>query len=424
MYSNTNNILRATFFIFCCSLFLTGCDKDENLSPRSFSTSIEDADISGFAVHWTESTDPENSIVKYRVYIAENLPEEELQLVADNISETQFADKNREYFFFYKFTGLKHNTSYKGKVVAFDQEGNETEIPFNGTTVEDTYMPEFAKVETLPFKNSADLTIIMRGHSDQLSELTADIYLNEVLVRESSEIRYESFPVEEYVFTEELIDLEEDTEYDVKIVVKALNNSVVNEFTFSTTGDTFEGDLTFKYQNEVDEFATQQYSRIKGNVIVYLPSGCHPMNADNECNFNITDLSILNTVVEIEGDFYIGAWMDSVTLAGDSVTGFINLESVTGNLIIHKTDLSNLFGKINNVGGDLSIDFSIGFTALDIFSNLGGVGGNIAITYNGDLADFCALETVITNGLSGSYDVFQNAYNPTQDDITNGNCSQ
>lgn len=51
--------------------------------------------------------------------------------------------------------------------------------------------------------------------------------------------------------------------------------------------------------------------------------------------------------------------------------------------------------------------------------------GLVIITKNDLLTDFCSLENVIqSGGLSGSFTVESNSYNPTLDDIINGNCSQ
>ena len=44
--------------------------------------------------------------------------------------------------------------------------------------------------------------------------------------------------------------------------------------------------------------------------------------------------------------------------------------------------------------------------------------------YNSSLTDLCSVSLLLDNGLISSYFVYDNAYNPTQQDIIDGNCSQ
>jgi hypothetical protein len=50
-------------------------------------------------------------------------------------------------------------------------------------------------------------------------------------------------------------------------------------------------------------------------------------------------------------------------------------------------------------------------------------GSNATFVNNLELVDFCGLQTVIQNGGFQSFDSFGNAYNPSREDILNGNCS-
>ncbi len=160
-------------------------EKDaENLPPRSFGIGVEEAGSSNLMVRWSESTDPENSIVKYKVYIAEDMPEVELELVADDIVESQFAEKNREFFFFHNVMNLKESTAYKGKVVAFDQDGNETEMTFSGLTIKDTFLPKIGGRFTLAYRNEANIKVETFLDETYLNfdKLTADFYVDGELV--------------------------------------------------------------------------------------------------------------------------------------------------------------------------------------------------------------------------------------------------
>lgn len=62
-------------------------------------------------------------------------------------------------------------------------------------------------------------------------------------------------------------------------------------------------------------------------------------------------------------------------------------------------------------------------TNLDSFGNFNRIDGNLKIGYNDFLTDFCGLTNLITNGYVGGYQVYGNGFNPSQQDIIDGNCS-
>ena len=98
-----------------------------------------------------------------------------------------------------------------------------------------------------------------------------------------------------------------------------------------------------------------------------------------------------------------------------------------GNIIIGSNDLIINVDGLNNLS---QVDFNITIRENALLSNLNGlsniqtVDGFLKIFENTTLSDLCGLETLlIGNGLGGSYEVYDNAYNPTQQDIIDGNCS-
>ena len=113
-------------------------------------------------------------------------------------------------------------------------------------------------------------------------------------------------------------------------------------------------------------------------------------------------------------------------VANDNITSFDGLpfDDSHGNLYIshnpNLTDLSSLL-SLNSIIGTLSILNNDALTNLDGFANLSVVGG-IGISNNTNLDDFCGLTTLMSNNYTGSYGVSGNAYNPTQQDIIDGNC--
>ncbi len=115
------------------------------------------------------------------------------------------------------------------------------------------------------------------------------------------------------------------------------------------------------------------------------------------------DAFSLNGYTEISGNLNIGSW-----ISPNNVLSLNSLNSITkidGGLVIYNTTLSNL-------------------TGLD---NLILLGSYFMISDNSELIDFCALTNLFTNGTYDIYGIFSigsNAYNPTTQDIIDGNCSQ
>lgn len=111
---------------------------------------------------------------------------------------------------------------------------------------------------------------------------------------------------------------------------------------------------------------------------------------------NINGLSGLNTV---GGDFIL-----EVNLAIQDVAGLENLTSVGGNFEIWNN------AALNNLDG---------------LTDLMAVDGNLDITTNIVLNDFCGLRPLLlNNGLGGTYFAAGNDYNPTKQQIIDGDCSE
>lgn len=132
-----------------------------------------------------------------------------------------------------------------------------------------------------------------------------------------------------------------------------------------------------------------------------------------------------------------------------SLNGFQNLNSIQGKLSLRGNDsLQNLdkinslsilngeldiFGNINleNINGLSSLNSVGGYIKIyynDILSNLNGLsnidstGGRLEIESNIALKDFCGLNSLFNSG-GTFFNIRLNAYNPTEQNFTNGNCS-
>lgn len=113
-----------------------------------------------------------------------------------------------------------------------------------------------------------------------------------------------------------------------------------------------------------------------------------------------------------------------------SINGFFNLNSVEEFTLLQPSTISDppisitAFSNLNTIVNNLLIS-GLANTDINFISNLEIVGDQLNITYNENLNNLCGLNTLVFNdGLGGEFNVFNNLYNPTQQDILNGNCSQ
>ena len=100
--------------------------------------------------------------------------------------------------------------------------------------------------------------------------------------------------------------------------------------------------------------------------------------------------------------------------------GLNKLSSIGGYLIIEAEPFAHFdgFNSLTSIGGDLTIETNGLLPDLDGLNNLRAVGGNLIIKFNVKLNNFCGLLTLFkNNGLAGSYSVFDNAVNPTKQEL-------
>lgn len=145
---------------------------------------------------------------------------------------------------------------------------------------------------------------------------------------------------------------------------------------------------------------------------------------DNDQLTSIQGFSSLNTINSI------------LTISGcdilTSITGFQNLSSVEHLMLgadigsnFDLPDLSDISGFSNliTINGDLEIERT-SLTNLTPLSNVNSVLGDVLITYNNSLSNFCGLNNLFqNNGLTGEFYAGWNSYNPSQADMENGNCN-
>ena len=114
---------------------------------------------------------------------------------------------------------------------------------------------------------------------------------------------------------------------------------------------------------------------------------------------------------------------DDITLSSQADVDAFNCTTIDGYLVINGADITDLnpISSLTSVGGYLFIANNSSLANLDGLSSLNSVGGSLFIVSNTSLSEFCGLYPLLNGGgLSGSYIVFSNAVNPTQQEIIDG----
>jgi len=151
----------------------------------------------------------------------------------------------------------------------------------------------------------------------------------------------------------------------------------------------FAGDITLWHQDDINNFGLNEYSQITGTLQLGNTSATN--------NPDVYDLTPLGSIYKVEN---FGIWRcNNLT----NIDG-LNINIITNSFGIAESGVENLNGLQNLKKVD---------------------GSNITIISNGNLSDFCGLTTLFTSsGFSGTYNVTGNSYNPTQQNIIDGNCSE
>ena len=159
-------------------------------------------------------------------------------------------------------------------------------------------------------------------------------------------------------------------------------------------------------------------------------------------NSKLKDVSGFNNAT------FVGSPSFQENPALETINGFSNLERLYSINIQRNENLNNISGfqNVKKVDSRLAIEDNINLSAVNGFPDITEAGNliiyltnirnvdflenlsqlnSLNILNNLVLDDFCGLDLLIrSNNLSGTYNITNNAYNPTIEDILNGNCSQ
>ncbi len=237
-------------------------------------------------------------------------------------------------------------------------------------------------------------------------------------------------------------------------IVIAANQSLTSLNGLQGLGSTFQGSISIEgnasLQNLIglEEFTSVSGLRIYANSSLSSLEGAENLSSIlEELNIskcyelnNIDALSNLQTVskVQLESNTLLSSLaplngvlseMKLVEIRNSpslsAINAFNSCPSVAGVVITQNEGMIELdaFLNTNTASDQITIENNPLLTELNAFENLTSVG-TLNINSNATLTNFCDLELLILgNGIAESYTIKNNAYNPTQQDFIDGNCS-
>ncbi|SHG30430.1 fibronectin type III domain-containing protein [Flagellimonas flava] len=332
-------------------------------APSDFEVKVESSNYNGAQISWSESFDPQNQTVSYDLYFED-------ELVQSNLTVRN-----------YDFTNLEPSTTYAGSVDAKDTDGNITTAQFSFSST----------------ANEAPLAFELE--SVTADNISAILRWTEAVDPEEEEVTYEvsvDGEIMERGLTREIFqvrDLKAATEYAVQIVaLDTTGNERKLDFTFSTANGIYEGDVSLPSQQSIENFGNQGYIQITGNLRISGLGG----------SSNVSDLSPLGTLKEINGHLDINFMRDLKSLSG------LTLEKVGKSLRINNNySLESLKGldNLKIVLGTLEIEDNRELKSVEHLDNLETVGNYLAIRSNYKITRVSGFNRL---NLAGGIDFFNN----------------
>lgn len=399
-------------------LIITSCNVDdeisENLPPANFEISVFNITDRSASITWTEATDPEGQTVSYEVIF--------------NGQNLNYTENHRRY----TFTGLNPESLYTGEVVATDGE-KRTNIDFQFTTQEFT-----------PKIHNGYVLLTTQAEVDNFGAQRYNI------INGALEIKTRYGPMTDITDLSPLRDLQEVKDYllisDSSLeTLQGLNN-------LKRVG----GYLGISYNQKLKSLeGLEGLHTIIGILSIYT-------------NPELVDLAPLESVESI-GEIRIGAneklrnirlllnasYVDHIYIYDNPslevVEGFEKLKNIKYDLEIYKNPnlisipkfeelisvsyglyinrnnkLKNIdFPKLESITYGLEIIANPMLTELTGFNNLSSVDHHFYIWNNERLTNFCGLIPYVTHSEKGEFFIISgNAYNPSYEEIKDGNCKR
>ena len=249
-----------------------------------------------------------------------------------------------------------------------------------------------------------------------------------------------------------------------KITIKDKNNTLSDTVQVSqATEGTCTGDIIFETEQDLIDFQTAGYTKVRGNVIVSGGEITTLQKLDNLLTEINGSLRLeCSTLTTLDGLYGLKTITDSLIIKDGDMTSFEglrNLGTIGGNFkVIAESSYSYYYYSLNSlssfkglsglksIGGDFEVRLPYSLESFEGLENLTNIGdkltikgcsslnnidalknieslNDISITECSKLYDFCVLKNVVQN-MSGTFYVNDNGYNPTKYQLLNGECSQ
>ena len=402
--------LNLLFFLSCSENLL---DTANNLPPTDFTVTVVAINYTSATISWTPAIDPEGGVVAYSVYIKD-------QLISDSISDTS-----------YHFYDLEHNSSYSGKIIAFDPQGRQNSSSFSFNTLianvldrgitlnSQDKIDEFSQNNYniikgdlllgnltgpygIPYSDISDLSSL---ESISAVEGSIIIHYNRLLTNLNGLQNIISAGGLRLLNLESLRSIEK-----LQNLAQLKGNLLIREIDLLESFNGLEqltdidGNLEIIYNNALKDIdGLNNLGEVGGNIVIrniwYLEDIKFTNLTYVGGNFEISENSTLDEITGMENLLKIGGEL-KITKT-DRITGFNNLTSIGGLTLINNYVLNNIESLQNlTVLNNLYLENNQLLASLDFLSNINSISGNVIIIQNGRLENLAGLNNLKLVGVN------------------------
>ena len=308
-------------------------------------------------------------------------------------------------------TNLESETKYYLRAYATNIKGTAYGAVVSFTTTKEVFVPNIATTEVTEVLNGTAKSggIIS---TDGGSPITAkgvcwSVTSNPTIADSKTEDGTGSSS-----FTSDVVNLRGLTTYYLRAyATNTVGTSYGEEISFTTEDKIYNGNVYLRNQEEVNNFGSLGYTAIFGDLIIEPAIPTH-----------FSDLNALQSIKSIEG-----------VLIVSKTTGLRDLSGLQNVVAIGKYVILSNNRELTSIGLDSLLVVREYFNILfnENLLNLDGLDGlltaegkpDMTIWNNDKLTNYCAIQTLLTTH-TGIFSVMNNAYNPTKQDIVDGNCSE
>ncbi len=405
-----------------------------NSGPGSFELLEGESTNVDFTMQWSEAIDPENENVLYDIFLDDSL-------IVEAYPST-----------FYIIEGLLPRNNYTCKIIASDEQGNTSELEFSFDTQDGIYrndirltsqggVDSFGSEGWLEILGNLELGgIATSSNITDLSPLSSLVVIEDNLVIS-------------FVDDLEMIDFEHLKSVGRSISIKQ-NESLKYITGFNELQRITSNFLVQNNRNLEDVIGFENLETIGGEL--YWSSNFNLLNVQGFNTLNnvhaliiggstrLQSINAFNNLEEVDGAVGLGGSyeltelqaLQSLRYAGRLDIGRMSIQNIDFLSSLEGVNeyfnLKNcpLLSDLTGLSSFKTVDF--GFLEisnlplidnLDFLSGIENVNDEIFIRRNENLTNYCGLENLFnTNPPARGIYTEDNSYNPTTEDITNGNC--